>query len=137
MRVLCNLFLKYNIQFLLLSAALLNSAIVFASPITYKCTYMKYSSIDGLKKVDSKFELNFLLDPKSGKAYITGNSGSEEVNIILNKLGKGISFLEITGSGNVSVTTIDSDGNSAHSRNMIISRKLIPSQYYGICEIKQ
>jgi hypothetical protein len=60
-----------------------------------------------------------------------GNAGSSEVQIINGT--HGISFLELTQTGNVMVTSITNAGDSVHSRNSIIFDKLIPSQYYGKC----
>jgi hypothetical protein len=82
------------------------------------------------------FLLTFLVDTENGKGYIVGNQGSEEIAVIPHKIG-GIAFIEVTGSGNVMTTAIDTVGNSVHSRNTSIGGELIPTQYYGKCEIKQ
>jgi hypothetical protein len=63
-----------------------------------------------------------------------GNNGSAEVKVIQN-LG-GISFVEVTTSGNVMVTTITKSGDAVHSRNAVMQAQLIPSQYYGRCVAK-
>ena len=61
-----------------------------------------------------------------------GNNGNSPV-VHIDK-GNGISFIEITGLGNVMSTTIDKKMNSVHSRNSVgFSGELIPSQYYGSC----
>jgi hypothetical protein len=46
----------------------------------------------------------------------------------------GLTFVEVTRSGNVMTTTIARDGAAVHSRNAIIGETLFPSQYYGTCE---
>ena len=45
----------------------------------------------------------------------------------------GVSFVEITASGNVMVTAITKSGEAVHSRNGIMFNELVPSQYYGKC----
>jgi hypothetical protein len=63
-----------------------------------------------------------------------GNAGASRVNAIKN--ASGVSFIEITDSGNVTVTAITDSGDAVHSRNSIISSELIPSQYYGKCKVQ-
>ena len=76
-------------------------------------------------------ELNFIIDTNTGKGYILGSQGSAEVFVV--KQSSGISFVEITGTGNVMSTVIDKQMNSTHSRHTIIFGEAITSQYYGKC----
>ena len=46
-----------------------------------------------------------------------------------------VSFVEITGAGNVVTTTVTEKGVCVHSHNSVIFGKLVPSQYYGSCKI--
>lgn len=97
---------------------------------TYKCIYTSYSDQTGVHK--EELSLTFLYDTKTDKAYIIGNNGSNEVLYIYRGYGK--SFVEVTGAGNIMVTTIDSKMNSVHSRNSVgFSGELVPSQFYGRC----
>ena len=106
------------------------SAAASASPINFDCKFSREASPDGIK--DSKFNLSFILDDATKKAYITGDNGSAEVVYIPNV--EGMTFIEITPVGNVMVTAISYKDNSAvHSRNGIIFDKLIPTQFYGKC----
>jgi hypothetical protein len=57
------------------------------------------------------------------------------VDVIIIKGVRAVSFLEITGAGNVVTTTVTEKRISAHSRNSVIFGKLVPSQYYGSCKI--
>ena len=120
---------------LLLVVILLVSSSVFAAPITYVCTYHHFSDDEGKHRVSSEFVLRFIVDGENGKAYMLGNQGSEEVTVIQNTSG-GLSFLEVTGTGNLMTTAIDTKGESVHSRNTLMGGELIPSQYYGECETK-
>ena len=113
--------------------AVLTSA-VQAKTLTFVCKYPTYSSPDGLESVAEKFELTFILDNETDKAYILGNNGTEEVSMFSSD--SGINLIEITGTGNLMTTTITKTGDTVHSRNGVILGDLIPSQYYGQCEIK-
>ena len=68
-----------------------------------------------------------------GKARQVGVNGSQEV--LVHALTT-INFMEVTGSGNMTFTTIfpnpKSRYNAVHSRHMDISGPIV-SQYYGIC----
>jgi hypothetical protein len=109
-------------------------AFAFAATLTYSCNYPKYANPEGLHKVKEKFELNFIVDKTANKSYMLGNNGSSEVKRLA--ADDQVVFLELTYAGSIMSTTIDSELNSVHSRNTVISGSLIPSQYYGKCSIK-
>ncbi len=106
----------------------------FAETTTYICNYTSYSDQTGNHKVKNKFELNFIVDKVSGKSYLLGNNGSSEIKKL--ESNDHLSFLESTATGNLMTTTIDSKLNSVHSRNTVILGEILPSQYYGQCQIK-
>lgn len=108
------------------------SSYVYAAPSTLICNYEKYSNMEGTHKAED-FILTFIIDAENKKYYMLGNNGAEEVHFIDNL--EGFSFLEITATGNVMSTTIDSNKTSVHSRHTVIGG-LIPSQYYGACIYK-
>ena len=118
---------------LTLSFVFLFSGALSASTITFVCNYDSYSNEEGNHKAEEGFVLTFIVDTENGKAYMVGNQGSEEVTAIQNKIG-GMAFIEVTGTGNVMTTAIDTKGNSVHSRNTSIAGELLPSQYYGKCK---
>ena len=118
---------------ILTTTLLILSANVFAAPLNFECKFTKEASPSGLR--DSPFEMSYILDETAKKAYVTGNAGSNEATYIPND--DGITFVEITDSGNVMVTAIAfKDHEAVHSRNGIIFGKLIPTQYYGKCITK-
>lgn len=121
--------MKYLLLFLLLLPIP-----VIADTTNYSCNYTSYSDSEGNHKVKDKFELNFIVDSATGKSYLLGNAGSSEVKVL--EFEDRISFLEITGTGNIMSTAIDSKLNSVHSRNSILFGEVLPSQYYGKCVIK-
>jgi hypothetical protein len=103
-----------------------------AETISYSCSFFIVASPKGLKTEAKAFELKYVIDRSSNKAYIMGNAGSAEVTEIANSAG--VSFLEITGSGNVMVTAITTSGDAVHSRHSMDAKKIIPTQYYGKCK---
>jgi len=107
---------------------------VNAETINYSCNYTSYSNIEGNHKVTEKFELNFIIDRATGKSYLLGNAGSSEVKALEAK--DRVAFLEITATGNIMSTAIDSKLNSVHSRNTVMYGELLASQYYGKCIVK-
>ena len=115
---------------LIISLLLCSSA--YAAPTTIICNYDKYSNNEGIHDA-KEFKLTFIIDNEKETYYLLGNNGTEKVHPINNN--EGISFLEVTATGNVMTTTIDSNKTSVHSRHTVIGG-LIPSQYYGACIYK-
>lgn len=107
---------------------------VFANTTTYFCNYSSYSNQAGNHKVKNKFQFSFLVDKTTGKAYLLGSIGSSEVEMFVSN--DRVAFLEITETGNIMTTAIDSKLNSVHSRNTVLLGEILPSQYYGKCEVK-
>ncbi|EJL6412876.1 hypothetical protein [Vibrio cholerae] len=107
----------------------------FASTSTLECVYKKYVDPDGIHVTQNDFVLRYLIDPETNKVYVLGNNGSNEVVKVPG--GDHVSFLEVTGAGNVMVTTITNTMDTVHSRNTVgLGGDLIPSQYYGKCTAK-
>ena len=98
------------------------------------CTYHTYSDPEGHHSTNNKFELTFIIDNQKHTAYLVANNGSAEVSLL--PAEESFSFLEVTPNNNIMTTTVDSDGNSVHSRNTVIGGELVPSQYYGTCDVK-
>ena len=108
---------------------------VSASAIEFQCDYQLVASPDGLEPA-GQFALRFTLDTISNDAFMVGNNGLSQVMPVSNK--DGITFVEVTNTGNVMTTTINTtDGESVHSRNSIIVGGLVPTQYYGTCGISE
>jgi len=115
-------------------ASILFSTPSLANTVTFECDYKTYSDEQGNHKVDKPFRMTFLIDSKAGKAYMIGNAGSSEVEMIPN--AEGFTLVEVTGTGNVMVTVIADGGKSVHNRSGIILGDIVPSQYYGTCTQK-
>ena len=107
----------------------------FAQTTSFKCEYPTYSDEKGNHKVTEKFVLQFVLDSKEGKAYTIGTQGSSEVSVLKSAYND-VNFIEITATGNVMRTAVTSTGISVHSRNTVMSGEIVPSQYYGKCNIQ-
>ena len=114
--------------------ALLAPVAAHAATTSYTCKFTLEATPKGIAKQATPFELRFVVDTGAKKAYLMGNAGSSEVEIIPNT--DGISFAEITRSGNVMVTTITKSGEAVHSRNGIMFKELVPSQFYGNCVVQ-
>jgi uncharacterized protein YuzE len=118
---------------------LVTAPFAVGAPLTYDCSYTSHSNDKGLKNDSQPFNIKFLVDAEAKKAYIVGNQGSADVIPIPG--WEGISFIEITDSGNVMTTTIVTEGTatampSVHSRHttMTGTGRITPSQYYGTCK---
>ena len=88
---------------------------------------------------NTSFEIDFVVTEKFKKGIMIGNNGSSDVQIIpifQDEEFRGLTFLEITPVGNISTSTIDGKGNSVHSRNIVLSGGLVPTQYYGTCKLR-
>lgn len=108
---------------------------VKAATITHTCKFTSVASPTEVKQLAESFNIKYLSDTLTQKSYMVGNAGVEQVSVVPND--GGISFVEITGSGNVQVTTIAKSGSAVHSRNTILSQKtLVATQYYGTCTIE-
>lgn len=121
---------KFQFIVVVISLTVMTSNVVHAAT-NFNCSYSSYSDEKGNHKADN-FDLVFLVDENDdNKSYIIGNNGSENILYVENT--SGVSFIEITGTGNVMTTVITNDMKSVHSRNAIIINDLVPSQYYGEC----
>jgi hypothetical protein len=102
-----------------------------AAPISFTCSFPVQATPEGVTKPEKPLELRFVWDESAKRSYLMGNNGAAEVELIENT--NGLSFVEITASGNVMVTAITEAGQAVHSRNSIFRTALVPSQYYGKC----
>ena len=101
--------------------------------ILYDCKYNFFASPNGLLKVEDNFGSKFTINKKDNKALLIGSIGVSEVSVI--KHDYGITFLDVGPNGDVSTTTIqDSTGEVVHSRNSIVFKNFMPTQYYGYCK---
>ena len=113
-----------------LLVALMTPLVAKALPVTYDCTYTKYSDEKGLHNFTESLTPKYVWDKVKKTAYLIGNIGTEEVTAI-----EGVNlvtFIEVTAVGNVMTTAINSKGVSVHSRNT----QGMPSQSYGTCTVK-
>ena len=84
--------------------------------------------------MSGSFRLTFVVDSQAGTAYVLGNAGTEPVSVV--QAEDGMTFIEVTQTGNVMSTAVNHAGRSVHSRNTIMFGDLTPSQYYGTCKFK-
>lgn len=104
----------------------------FSDTVTYSCRYDSYSNEKGLHKVQDEFRLAFAVDTEKETAQIITDKGKFNVDMLPSPIG-GMTFVEMVDGGKVLTTSIDVDGKSVHSRNIILEGRISPSQYYGTC----
>lgn len=123
-------------------------------PKTLKCDYPTASTlevyadkpikqINAMKPETTKEKFGFIIDNinlAQSSARLIGNAGGDDLVTVP---GVGIiSFLQVTGSGNITTTslfldTVDESGHyfSVHSRHMSwFGNGVITSQFYGTCK---
>jgi hypothetical protein len=103
--------------------------------VTYTCRYEAYGDEKGLHKVPEEFKLVFMVDSEKQTAQVIGDKGKFNVDMLPAEKG-GLTFVEMIDGGKVLATSIDGDGKSVHSRNIILEGRISPSQYYGTCSKK-
>jgi len=111
---------------------LLFSQAGYTAVTTFECHFPKAANKSKFITNDP-MKLTFIIDSETKKAYMRGNVGVNEVMLVPNL--SGITFVEITGSGNVMSTSIAKNGEAVHSRNTLLESGLVASQYYGKCKV--
>lgn len=107
-----------------------------ADPLAMFCKFDRVANPDQVSAPIERFEMTFIIDPDkhAAYAYMVGGLGTSTVQVIQN--AGGLTFLEITATGNVMTTTVLDNGRAVHSRNTVIIDELLPPQYYGKCTTK-
>jgi hypothetical protein len=97
------------------------------------CKYQNRSTETGNTLLTEEFYVIFCINKNKKRAFVkTIFEDSNDAIVIPNIMG-GMSILQILDNGNVAVTTLDLQGRSVHSRNIIIKGISASSQYYGNC----
>ena len=111
------------------------SVITIDCDFPYNVTSSSENGFDPSRMIVGQGKFGFRIIIDGEKAYISGNGGTEPLTVINGASAK--TFAEVTGSGNIMITTITANGDAVHSRNAVFSgRGLLPSQYYGRCTTK-
>jgi len=110
-----------------------------AKQLYYKCVFDKgattnFDNAPNAKSVKDTLNIVFEdINYQEEKARQVSSNGSAEVLVYARTT---VNFMEVTGSGNMTFTTIfpnpKSRYNAVHSRHMDIFGPVV-SQYYGIC----
>jgi len=128
--------MKIALAFLMISAlTCLEPMPALSETVTYTCRYESYSDEKGLHKVLDEFKLVFAVDTEKQTAQVVGDKGKFNADMLPAEKG-GLTFVEMIDGGKVLTTSIDGDGKSVHSRNIILEGSISPSQYYGTCSKK-
>lgn len=118
--------------FMLLAVTGIAAGPALSETLTYSCRYDSYSNEKGLHKVQDDFRLAFAVNPDKETAQTITDKGKFNVDMLPSPKG-GMTFVEVVDGGKVLTTSIDVDGKSVHSRNIILEGRISPSQYYGTC----
>lgn len=125
--------MKTALAFLMLSAlTYLAPMPALSETVTYTCRYDSFSDEKGLHKAPGEFRLVFVVDTEKQTAQVVGDKGKFNVDMLPAEKG-GLTFVEMVDGGKVLTSSIDEDGKSVHSRNIILEGRISPSQYYGTC----
>ena len=130
-------FFKSLVLVILFSFVLSNKSFAYLS--YYKCVFDRGSSSDfdntpSPEKIKVPLKLVFEdLDYNNNSGRMVGENGSAEIGLITTG---NINIIEVTPSGNMTVTTIflnpKNTYNAVHSRHIDMFGAVV-SQYYGIC----
>ena len=111
---------------------LLTGALVFCAPVVPAADSQATIRCD-LQSGSEQLALTFLVDTVARRAYAVRNDSLSEISVVPNQSG-GITFIEVTESGDVTTTTANRAGDAVHNRSMIVNGDLVASQYLGRCE---
>jgi hypothetical protein len=116
-----------------------------AGPTAMKCLFERgaFSTVNpkngfASEPTNNKMELTFAaLNPTQGTAQLVGNVGASNVSLIDGAAG--ISFVEVTPTGNITLTTVyttEVNGRfvAVHSRHMGAADRPMVSQIFGSCQ---
>ena len=111
------------------------TSLTTAASLNYSCVYPTYTDRAGVKQSDgedSPFSFE-IIQYSNDKAIMKGNLSMTPLLVIK---GNGqVSFVEVTQTKNVMVTTITDSLESVHSRNLVMFGKFVTSQYFGSCKL--
>ncbi len=115
-----------------ISTALFFSCGANAAVVSYRCSFPTFSDPSGLHD-QASFGFDIQFDDVTRSAFIVGTVGMSPLSAVLAETG--VTFIEVTPSGNVMTTTIGIEGDTVHSRHTVILGTLTPSQHYGTCTL--
>ena len=105
----------------------------------FSCEFYSYANKDGIQATQKPLAFILITNDNNGTFTMKGNNGTSSGTTI--RGNKGLSFIEITKTGNITTTTmavVSPYANkqvATHSRNMLVNGKLLASQYYGTCQL--
>jgi len=103
--------------------------------VTFFCEFPTFHEPESLVVQNADdFSMVFIIEADGSSATMVGNAATVEVTPVLGD--SSVTFLEFVPSGIVQTTTVTDDGSVVHSRHTVIADELVPSQYYGQCEIR-
>jgi lauroyl/myristoyl acyltransferase len=102
--------------------------------VTWTCRYATYADKEGIHKSEGELKLVFRVDSSTETAKIVSNDGKTEASVdMMYSPSGGLSFVEKKSGADVLTTSIDKNGRSVHSKNVIVDGQIAPAQFYGRC----
>jgi hypothetical protein len=102
--------------------------------VTWTCRYPTYADNEGIHKSEDDLKLVFRVDSSNETAKIVSSDGKSDANVdMMYSPSGGLSFVEKKSGADVLTTSIDKNGRSVHSKNIIVDGQISPAQYYGRC----
>ena len=124
-------------RLIFLLASLTFSGFTIASTINIECTYDRIATAKAFSKLDKPIIETFILNTATNKAFKVEDSKKIEVHYIPSETHELMTFLQITESQTVNVTSYSTYQKSAvKSSNLAFLGELIATQIYGTCKIK-
>jgi hypothetical protein len=106
----------------------------FSESVTWTCRYPTYADKEGIHKSEDDLKLVFRVDSSNETAKIVSSDGKSDANVdMMYSPSGGLSFIEKKSGADVLTTSIDKNGRSVHSKNIVVDGQISPAQYYGRC----
>ena len=86
--------------------------------------------------MENDLKLVFLIDANENGEMVNSDGKSEVAVDMMYSPSGGVAFIEKKSGADVRTTSIDKEGRSVHSRNIIVNGQILPAQYYGRCTNK-
>ena len=106
----------------------------FCESATWTCRYPTYADNKGIHKSEDDLKLVFRVDSSNETAKIVSSDGKSDANVdMMYSPSGGLSFVEKKSGADVLTTSIDKNGRSVHSKNIIMDGQISPTECYGRC----
>lgn len=113
------------------------SAMAYTIDCTFwiQCQFIEESDYHGCERITSNILTYTAPSWEDNSGLLIGNNGNTKVSIINTE--ERMNFIEFTGSGNTTITTVNVNTEEAiHSRNIFMGDSVASSQMIGFCSVR-